>query len=488
MKAFFVRTDSGASGPFTGVELREAALAGLLTPETVISGSASGPWTPAYEAGLFSDKRVPLPHPEGVAVPSFHVNGLSPSFRGPFKLRELVGFAARGLLPPDATLRSESQASWIPVTRVNILAATLRGDLALIDASGKVIRRTVKSVAVEQSNARAPVEIAKPAVQRGIDSAGDSASGQHTTAARLAIQPGSVDSRPALGKPAEQSTVPASLPLPNLNHLRPRFRLPSLSLSHDLLKRVGIAFALVAIVTTAGYAVTQRKSATIAREAVLGDWMVPTDDAETCRCGFALKADGRCVVFNTEAPCWTGRYRWMPRSDDSRGLRGLNTTMKLDTATENHALGPVGATDGYLRFIGEGDSLPTIDGHQVSDAFIQRSGDQLRLGYLVSIDITADRKQLNAAWIVLSKSLLPNEQSDFAALEIDQLPKPDRLLAILGIPDEARPVLRHEVPKEKMSDRYTGAQLIRYGNQRFAMTPTEAWQPVTTYAPTIPMQ
>jgi hypothetical protein len=481
MTAFFVRTDSGASGPFTGVELREAALAGLLTPETVISGTPSGPWTPAYEAGLFSEGRIPLPHPAGVTVPTFHVSGLSPSCRGPFKLRELIGFAARGLLPPDATLRTDSHAPWILVTRINILAATLKGDLALIDGSGKVIRRTARSSSiVEQSDARAPVEIAKPAVHVASELLGSDSI--------VASDVGS-DSRATTYASEQREHLEQSVATERESYASRRWghswvRLPRINLNQGLLKRTAAALVLAAIVATAGYAVTHRKPTTIAREAVIGDWLVPSEDDSSCLCVIALRADGRCVVFNVDGPCWTGRYRWTPRSDDSRGLRGVESVVELDTAVADHPIEPVGATDGYLRFIGDGDASPQLDGHPISDAFVQRIGDQMRIGYPVSIEITADRKQLNAAWIAFNRLPHLNGNRQDGLSELAQLPKPNSLPFVYGIPEEARPIQPHEVPREKMAERYVGAQYIRYGNHRFALTLTESWQPVRT-APAI---
>jgi hypothetical protein len=82
MAAFFIRTDAVASGPFTGVELREAAMAGILSPDSMIAGAPEGPWILASNAGLFSEKRVALPHPPNVAVPQYQVRGMPGAFQG----------------------------------------------------------------------------------------------------------------------------------------------------------------------------------------------------------------------------------------------------------------------------------------------------------------------------------------------------------------------------------------------------------------------
>jgi hypothetical protein len=484
MTAFFVRTDAGASGPFTGVELREAALASLLTPETVISDQPTGPWTPAFEAGLFSDKRVPLPHPAGVKIPLYHVSGLSENFRGPFKLRELIGFAARGLLPADAKLRADIHTSWVPVTRIHILAATLRGDLALMDGNGKVIRRAIKATGLaNQGDVQAPVMFAPAAVHLPSEALLLQANASTSSKA----QPDSVTKPPAT-LPSDQSNASPTQPSETiLSRARGRIRLPEFDLSLAVVKRVAAAFVLVVIVASAGYAVTHRRPTTLAREMAVGDWLVPSGSSGEYACGLALRPDGRCIVFNAGAACWTGRYRWLERTDDTRGLRGLDTTIELDQALPQHAVEPVGATDGYLRFVGEGDSLPMIDGHQVSDAFVQKAGEQLRMGYPVSMSITTDHKQLLAGWIVLHKDVRPARTPSFEGISLDQLPKPAELLAMHGIPDEARPIQRHEVPRDRITDSYIDAQVIRYDDFRFAMTNTDAWQPVTSSVSAKPM-
>ena len=477
MTDFYVRTDAGSSGPFTGVELREAALAGLLTPEATISSTPQGPWTPAFEAGLFNERRIPLPHPAGVIIPVYHVSGLSESFRGPFKLRELIGFAARGLLPADATLRADSSHSWIPVSRIHIIAATLRGDLALIDASGKVIRRTARMTSLaNQADVKAPVTIAKAAVH----SASQPLMSEPGTASPSQPQPESTQktSSPKASSPPD---LPSAASTPRgLDGMLSRLRKYGSYPTPALIRRTAVAVTLVLIVATVGYGITQRKQATLPRDVSLGDWVVPSGDETECHSGLSLRSDGRCVVFNSKGPCWTGEFRWHERTNDTRGLRGLETTLELDAASPQHPIEPVGSTDGYLRFVGVGDSLPIIDGHRVSDAFVQKIDQRLRLGYLVSIDISANRKQLNAAWISFNKQLETSDGAISEEVVIEQLPPPEKMVPLYGMPDEARPIQRHEIPRDKMADRYLDAQLIRYKEFRFALTVNESWQPVTS--------
>jgi len=64
MAVFYYKKGSSVIGPLTGVDLREAAFAGAVLPETLISADQSGPWIMASRAaGFFDQKGNPLPHP-----------------------------------------------------------------------------------------------------------------------------------------------------------------------------------------------------------------------------------------------------------------------------------------------------------------------------------------------------------------------------------------------------------------------------------------
>ena len=64
MAVFYYKKGSSVIGPVTGVDLREAAFAGAVLPETLISADQSGPWIMASRAaGFFDQKGNPLPHP-----------------------------------------------------------------------------------------------------------------------------------------------------------------------------------------------------------------------------------------------------------------------------------------------------------------------------------------------------------------------------------------------------------------------------------------
>lgn len=497
MTAFFVRTDVGAAGPFTGVEIREAALAGLLTPETVLSNSPSGPWTAACQAGLFSEKRVPLPHPEGVGIPVFHVKGLPPSFSGPFKLRELIGFAARGLLPAGVLLRADTQTTWLAVDRIHILEATLRGDLVLIDHQGSVIRRagrsstvgqvegarqaegTAQHDAVRQTNvARAPIELARSAVhdvcsqQEALQVAAPNHFAVAESESKSAVAVAATVTRPATAEGKPVAGVGRSF---------------HFEWSPILLRRLFQMVAIVVVLAFGGYAYSARRTPALEMQRAVGEWAVGDASGEgngsVNRCGVALRSEGTCIVFNAEAPCWSGRYQWLERTDDDRGLRGVETKIELETASPHHQVAPVLPTDGYLKFVGQGDMLPIIDGHAVSDAFVRRDGKRLSMGYLVSIEINAESKQLNAAWIPMNKLVHQSPKEEMSSMTTARMPNAINLLTAYGIPDEARPLQPYEIPVDKMADRYQDAQLIRYGPSRFALSSSQTWQPVTSRYP-----
>ena len=64
MADFYYRRGESVIGPLTGIELREAAFAGNLGPDTLVATSHDGPWVPARRVkGLYGQDGRPLPHP-----------------------------------------------------------------------------------------------------------------------------------------------------------------------------------------------------------------------------------------------------------------------------------------------------------------------------------------------------------------------------------------------------------------------------------------
>lgn len=63
-KQFFYQIDSTIIGPVTGIELRDAALTGIVIPTTSVASNPDGEWVAANRIqGLFDEKGRPLPHP-----------------------------------------------------------------------------------------------------------------------------------------------------------------------------------------------------------------------------------------------------------------------------------------------------------------------------------------------------------------------------------------------------------------------------------------
>jgi hypothetical protein len=61
---FFYQIDSTIIGPVTGIDLRDATLAGNVVPETLIANDPDGEWVSAIRIrGLFDERGRPLPHP-----------------------------------------------------------------------------------------------------------------------------------------------------------------------------------------------------------------------------------------------------------------------------------------------------------------------------------------------------------------------------------------------------------------------------------------
>ena len=63
-KQFYYQLDGSVIGPVTGIELRNAALAGNVTPRTLVANDPNGEWLLAvFVNGLFDEGGTPLPHP-----------------------------------------------------------------------------------------------------------------------------------------------------------------------------------------------------------------------------------------------------------------------------------------------------------------------------------------------------------------------------------------------------------------------------------------
>lgn len=66
MTDFYYKDRANVVGPLTGTDLREAALEGKITPETLVSTTVDGKWVPATRVkGLFDIQGKPLLHAQG---------------------------------------------------------------------------------------------------------------------------------------------------------------------------------------------------------------------------------------------------------------------------------------------------------------------------------------------------------------------------------------------------------------------------------------
>jgi S1-C subfamily serine protease len=64
MADFYYRSGEEVVGPLTGIQLREAAFARQVFPDTLVASSKYGPWSVAAQVkGLFDERGRPLPHP-----------------------------------------------------------------------------------------------------------------------------------------------------------------------------------------------------------------------------------------------------------------------------------------------------------------------------------------------------------------------------------------------------------------------------------------
>lgn len=520
MTAFYIRTDQSVAGPFTGVELREACLAGILRYDAVIGGGEAGPWYKASDIGLFSEKRTPMPHPPGTEIPIYAVRGMPGPFHGPFKLRELIGFAARGLLPADALLQPENSEEWIPAKRFRILSACLSGKLVLIDHDGKVVVRSdVNSISApspteqpsETLAARAPIEVA-----RGVDTEDLNAERTH-------------EQRWRVTDPEDRNNAASVAPVNDSPEIEARpSRLSLLSARLNLVGRfkgVGSRFVQPRLAATAAcvllafagvvYGVSYWQQMRMPREHVIGSWM--SNDQPTIF-GIEFLDDNRCVIFNAAGRSWTGDFEWASRVDDQQGFTNVAAfTSVIDSIDPNHEAGVVNPTDGYIRLRGFVKDPPQIAGHELRDFFVRREGEQLLIGYPAALHMTGESKSLEAGWIRAQPLNVqrPDVDSELSAIA-EEFPIPTEefggeipshiskamklakqgvatrvgnqevtlhecmaysnqidaayLLQRFGIPDEARSIYRFEIPKLVHGPDFQGAQIVVYGNWKFVLS------------------
>lgn len=125
MTAFYVRCIDNVIGPLSGVELREAAVAQLVTPGTPVAAKPTGPWSRATNArGLFDGSGQPLPHPTSTSVPRWRLRTSRGEF-GPFPLHTLLRLLKDGAITADSVVRAEDSKHWLPLKSVTSLVQML---------------------------------------------------------------------------------------------------------------------------------------------------------------------------------------------------------------------------------------------------------------------------------------------------------------------------------------------------------------------------
>ncbi|TWU02420.1 hypothetical protein [Stieleria varia] len=524
MSVFFIVADHKVLGPFTGIELREAALAGVLSSDCMIGGTPRGPWHSAGTVGLFNDQKVPQPHPPGVVVPLFDVQGLPGAFQGPFKLRELIGFASRGLLPLDSQYRAVGTESWGLVSNLRIIAVCVSGDLVLVDPDGRICLRTRGVAAGADANRwsvehRPPGALAKPVERSGatpvrerneIAQYGDVGESEQAVSENNEVET-------ELTRSLRQSLV-----------LDPKVRKQSQDRPANCAFPYGVSMRRAAIVTgvvtsllllafVVPTLLRQWNDRTMDHDALIGQWIHATDPDQP-RFGISFDAGGHCVIFNANGASWTGSFDWPQRGGQwmsGAGIPGLKT--KIDESEPEHQLALIQPSDGYIKLSGFVKDPPMIDGHHVRDLFVRRIGDQLMLGYLTSVEITDSEKRMTAAWVstrrfataqptdilaqlksiperstasnspepyrsapVLADAIaaVSNQSASLSENDADGSPAYSAtvngsfLLKLLGVPDEARRLYPFEAPKVPLGESFEGSQLVRYRDVTLMLSPS----------------
>ena len=121
MQAFYCTISGKCVGPITGVELREAALAGIVGPSTSIANAPGSQWMPASKAhGLFSESGNVLPHPAGTSVPTWYVK-MPKGEEGPYHLHQLLQFCQKGELDIKSEVRRGSSTEYVAIKDVSSL-------------------------------------------------------------------------------------------------------------------------------------------------------------------------------------------------------------------------------------------------------------------------------------------------------------------------------------------------------------------------------
>ncbi len=430
---YFVRTDVASVGPFSDVELRELAFAGLLKPDSKIATSPNEHWISAQSMELFSFQKMPVPHPEGTVVPHFEVQGLPPAFRGPFKLRELFGFASRGMLSPDALIKGDKEEEWRLVQQFPALMFCLNGDLVKLGVDRQLVLRTTGNPEkVNLDNTLAPIELAKQAALLRPSSVEPTSLStaivdEGYEAERAAIQAANANAKTSSGTHSIANAKNATRAETNDSAQTISSR-PKLDYLRELLKReiawsdlvqpsrwsrsgfISMVASMCLIAVAVIYAFTKKPPNP--NDRILGIWYGESSHPlpETSNIyGISFKEDGQCIIFESEGNSWQGAYSFSERhGQDSLydSLMPLDSVMS--TVESSHQAQTVQPDDGYIRFISTDGTTPKIDGRPIEEAFVRFGRDELQLGYVTTIHWTVESKAIEAGWIALRREQIRN--------------------------------------------------------------------------------
>ena len=447
MSRFYLKTsDASVAGPFTGIELREAALAELLSPDTGVAGTENGPWLRAADVGLFSVENTPLPHPAGTKVPEFRVAGVNEAFEGPYKLRELIDFATRGILPAEASLQPVGRPDWVPVHRISILNSCLRGELSRASTAASSYSNAAAS------NITRPRELTPDFLGNTEDQPptdGEPGGG----AIDLADPEDDIDAILSSHREQARRNVQDKL----ANQAKPK---------HKIAIAVGVSVLLLLIMILVWWSVRSSVPQT-GPDDVAGSWVrIPSKKTGTSF-GISFDEDGSCVVFNSNGDCWTGNYEWFEETTRDTGLIQSVVSMnsKVSAIPLHHYRDFVGAGDGCIRLTGESDSeVPMLGEQSIRVCFVRRDEEYLWLGYVLGVDVNASEDTLNAGWVQLWPQ---TSRAEFRRLGNDTLGTD--LLGRYGVPNEARPLTPAEVSANSGTSSAAPRSLLRYGAERLTL-------------------
>ena len=440
--------------PFSGIELREAALAHVVLPNHRIANNTDGPWKRAAHVGLFSEKHVPLPHPSGTPVPEFRVTGVDDALEGSFKLHELIDFVVRRMLTRDASIQPAGRNDWIPINQIAILDICLRGELS-----------------------RHPAFVTPPPVEPAAQRYVHDRRWKHTQ----------TTNRQAETLPSEPNVASEDEALPitsNANHVdlvadseqgtdattsdhREQVRK---NIRERIAKqgrpKLNIAYAAGLVVPVLGgvllWWILQLPSSRTNRTDVIGSWVQVPSQKTGKAYGISFREDGTCVVFNSDGDCWSGDYRWADHTSREAAAPDLMRG-KATGIAQNHHRDLVAASDGYVRLqVGNSQKPPMLGDKPIGELFLRRDDAFLWIGYLT--DSSGGNASLDAGWVQLWPR---NRAAKFGPIDDDT--RGADLLARYGVPDEARPLQPTEITANLDPKSAEPRSFVRYGKERLTL-------------------